>query len=122
MAGPKDKYILLAEDDKPIAEVIKIILEDEGLKSVQPDNYADLLRKIAQPGFGLVLLDVNLWGNDGLAIFKMIRQNPLTKDTPIILLSAKTDTLSLAWKIGANDVLEKPFDVDNLIKKIRKHL
>ncbi len=114
--------ILVVDDDEGIVEVIQIVLEGEGYEIITCMNAEDLrlLLNTARPD--LILLDVLLLGQDGRKICRSLKSDPQTSHIPIIMLSAHSDVRNDADDSGADDFLEKPFDVDELIKIVAKHL
>jgi CheY-like chemotaxis protein len=61
-------------------------------------------------------------GQDGREICKFLKTNDLTKDIPIIMISANRDTEKMAKESGADDFLEKPFQMKDLLEKVVKHI
>jgi CheY-like chemotaxis protein len=57
-------------------------------------------------------------GEDGRDICKKLKQDPLTKNIPVIMISASRDIKESAMEAGADDFLAKPFEMDDLLKKI----
>jgi CheY-like chemotaxis protein len=114
-------HILVVDDDEGIVEVIQIVLEGEGYlvrTATNGDGLHDLTNNLPD----LILLDVLLSGDDGRDICKSLKSNAATKHIPVIMLSAHSDASKVADAGGADDFLEKPFDVDNLIDIVAKHL
>jgi CheY-like chemotaxis protein len=114
--------ILVVDDDEGIVEVVQIVLEGEGYVVQTSMNGAifQLLSNMAeQPD--LILLDVLLSGEDGREISKRLKSDEKTKHIPVVMLSAHSDASKIADNSGADDFLEKPFDVDVLIEKVRKY-
>ena len=70
----------------------------------------------------LILLDIVLEHIDGRDLCKEIKANTLYKKIPVILISANPDFLKGYSEWEANDVIEKPFGINNVIAKINKHL
>jgi len=115
------KKILVAEDDAAIVEVIKIILDEAGYDThtlVDGISVEETVNKIKPD---LVLLDIWLSGEDGGKIAQHLRSNPLTCNTPIIMISANNETEKIAKDAGANGFLKKPFDINDLIDIVKKH-
>lgn len=110
--------ILIVEDNKEIADLLCDFLRAENFTvSVAPDG-EKALHLYEKYGAKLVILDIMLPGIDGFAICQKIREN---ENTPIIIVSAKTnkeDKLN-GLMIGADDYIEKPYDIDLLIAKIK---
>ena len=111
--------ICLIEDEENIVELIRLNLELEGFKvhSIQNGMKAkDMINEVIQ--YDLIILDVMLPEYSGFDLCKDIRA---LSDTPILFLSAKgiaTDRIH-GLKLGANDYLAKPFDLEELILRIR---
>lgn len=115
------KKILVADDDPGILDAIEMMLEFEGYQVSSTsdgstildlkDNYPDLL-----------LLDVWMSGQDGRDICKELKRRKSTKNIPVILVSASTDLKKSARESGADDFLEKPFNMTDLLNKIAHHL
>lgn len=107
--------ILIVEDDKSIANLLKQILDDEGFNTIM-DNDGHIARTSFSE-FHLIVMDIMLSNNNGLEIAKTIRSQ---KDMPIIFLTARLDLNSKynGLDIG-NDYLEKPFEPIELIMRIK---
>ncbi len=116
------KRIIIAEDDQAISEVVKIILEGEGYitEVVSVENV--LLHKIFHEPPNLLLLDIWLDGSDGGKIAQIIRDDVRTAGLPIIIVSANNQTEEIARSVGANDFLQKPFNIDDLLRKVDEHI
>ena len=111
------KNVLIVEDDKNIAELLRLYLEKEGYSpTVANDGGAGLeqFRKL-QPE--LVLLDVMMPVMDGWEVCKAIRQ---TSQVPIIMLTAKGETTDKVsgLKMGADDYITKPFEMKEVLARI----
>lgn len=109
--------ILIIEDNKEIAGLLTDFLKAENYVVSTADNGEKALSLFEKYGARLVLLDIMLPGIDGFAVCEKIRK---TSDTPIIILSAKVeknDKLN-GLILGADDYMEKPFDIDILLAKI----
>jgi len=114
--------ILVVDDDEGIVEVVQIVLEGEGYEVGTSMDSESLQQRLADTLPDLILLDVLLSGEDGRDICRSLKQNELTKHIPVIMLSAHADAGKVADAGGADDFLEKPFDVDELINIVAKHL
>lgn len=114
-------HILVVDDDEGIVEVVQIVLEGEGYV-VRTATNKDDLQNIANDLPDLILLDVLLSGDDGRDICRKLKSDESTKHVPVIMLSAHSDASKVADAGGADDFLEKPFDVDVLIETVARHL
>jgi DNA-binding response OmpR family regulator len=114
--------IVVVEDDKDIQYLLKDTLSKAGYDvEVLPDGDS-LLMKGDNSNADLYLLDVNLPGISGLELCRLLKLNDMTKDIPVIMLSAFPGLRSVASKYHADDSLEKPFNFNNLIGMISKHI
>lgn len=115
------KKILVVDDDESIVEVVQLVLESEGY-SVQTNTDGNLLPLLKKARPDLILLDMLLSGVDGRNICKKLKSDRETVHIPVIMLSAHSETNKAADASGADDYLEKPFDVDALIAIVERHL
>ena len=109
--------ILITEDNKELAEPLCDFLRAEGYTVTWADSGEKAVTIFEKYGARLVLLDIMLPGMDGFSVCKSIRK---TSDTPIFIISAKgekNDKLN-GLILGADDYIEKPYDIDILIAKI----
>jgi CheY-like chemotaxis protein len=113
--------ILVVDDDESILEVVQIVLEGEGYQ-VQTCLNSECFQHFDSDQPDLILLDILLSGEDGRQICKQLKSDEKTAHIPIIMLSAHSDASKVADTSGADDFLEKPFDVDMLIEIVEKHL
>ena len=111
--------ILIVEDNKELQSLMSDFLRAEGYVVSTADSGEKAVSLFERYGAKLVLLDVMLPGMDGFAVCERIRK---ISDAPIFILSAKggkTDKLS-GLTLGADDYMEKPFDIDILLSFITK--
>jgi CheY-like chemotaxis protein len=111
--------ILVIDDEESILEVIQIVLEGEGYETQTSMNSSVLQQLTSLPD--LILLDFLLAGEDGRVICRRIKADPYLQHIPVIMLSAHSDASKVADTSGANDFLEKPFDVDALIEIVQRY-
>lgn len=115
----KKKKIVIVDDDSSLLEALTTLLEDEGYR-VTP--YADgtfIEEQVAKDPPDVLLLDIQLPGRDGTEICESLKSKSTTKDIPVVLISANTNTKYLARESGADDFLVKPFGIDDLMKRIK---
>ncbi len=115
------KTILVADDDPAILDSIQIILEDEGYNVITTVD-GETVGKMFEEQPDLLLLDIWMSGQDGRDICKALKSQDTTRHIPIIMISANKDTEEMAKISGANDFLSKPFELDDLLKKVKQHL
>jgi CheY-like chemotaxis protein len=118
----KKKKILIVDDEPDILEFLQIIFEEAGFVVATTDKseYLEKLTKSSLPD--LVLLDMLLSGKDGREIVKYLKRQERTKHIPVIMFSAHPGAEKTARAAGANDFVEKPFDIDVLLKKILRYV
>jgi len=110
--------ILVIDDDRNILEIIKLYLNKEGY-SVQAGERGDTaLSLFRETKPALVVLDVMLPGLDGWKVLHQLREE---SDVPVIMLTAKSDTLDRVQglDLGADDYMVKPFDAKELLARIK---
>ena len=116
------KRILIIEDEESIARVLQLELEFEGYEATMAHTGTDGLLKYREQKWDLVLLDIMLPGMSGLDVLKRIRATEA--HTPVILLTAKGDVEDKVkgLDLGANDYITKPFEIEELLARIRTAL
>jgi DNA-binding response OmpR family regulator len=115
------KKIMIADDDPGIVDAVEIMLDFEGYEVSSTVNGATVLDM--QSEFpDLLLLDIWMSGFDGRDICRELKQKKDTRDIPIIMISASRDIERSAYEAGADDFLAKPFEIDDLLGKIKKLL
>jgi DNA-binding response OmpR family regulator len=108
---------MIADDDPGIVDAVEMLLEFEGYKvtsTVDGSTLLDMKNELPD----LLLLDIWMSGEDGRDICKKLKSEALTKNIPVIMVSASRDIKESAMAAGADDFLAKPFEMDELIQKI----
>ena len=116
------KKILVVDDDQGILDAFTAILESadyEVFTESDPGNLNKTIKKVLP---NLILLDVLLSGGDGRIICKRLKAKEETKDIPVIIVSAHPSAQKSIRESGADDFLEKPFDMEILLNKISHHI
>ena len=112
------KRILLVEDEKYLAETIKLNLEIENFHAVLVMDGASAITTFKEQRFDLVILDIMIPNIDGIAVCENIRLHD--NEVPIMFLSAKSSSADriLGLKKGGDDYLTKPFNLEELMLRI----
>lgn len=113
--------ILVVDDDLAINELIKVNLELAGYKVIQAFDGTTGFALCKQEMPSVAVLDVMMPEVDGFTVAQRIRQNELTKDIPIIMLTALSQINDKVngFNIGVDDYLVKPFEMDELLVRIK---
>lgn len=116
-----NKKILIVEDEKPIAEILKFNLEKEGYEIINAFDGEDGVFKALNESPDLVLLDIMLPKKDGFQVLKEIRDK---KQVPVIMLTAKAEEVDkvLGLELGADDYITKPFSIRELLARVKANL
>ena len=111
--------ILLVEDEKELNDILKTYLESEGYNVYQCFNGEEGLKAYNQNKIDLVLSDIMMPVVDGFKLAESIRNEDAS--VPIIFISAKDDKLSkkFGYKLLIDDYIVKPFDIDEVLMKIK---
>jgi DNA-binding response OmpR family regulator len=114
------KRILIIDDDTTILELLKHGLGVLGYDVEVVDNHSDFKISLAQCRPDLILMDVSMPGMDGISLCREIRFAPTNNDIPIIIITAFNDdkTYHDAILFGATDFITKPFEIQDVQKKI----
>ena len=114
--------ILVIDDEEGIREGLRSLLQAEGLAVETAMNAEDGQRRVAQKPFDVVLLDLKLPGEDGLAILASLRRGVPPADVLILTGYGTVANTVEAMRKGATDVIEKPFSHDRMLAVIRRCL
>ena len=117
----KSCEIFCVEDDADIRELIEYTLKTAGFEVRGFEGGASLFEALENAKPQLILLDIMLAGMDGLKILKQLRGKSATADIPVIMVTAKGDRLDKVRGLdcGADDYVTKPFDILELIARIK---
>jgi two-component system OmpR family response regulator len=113
------KRVLIVEDDMPIADLLRMHLQDEGYQVTHCADGNQGLAQLRTGGWDALILDLMLPGVDGLEICRQARA--MATYTPIIITSARSSEVHriLGLELGADDYLVKPFSVLELVARVK---
>lgn len=114
---------MVLDDDEDILEIVTYLLTEEGYEVLSLDNGRNILDDIRSFAPNLLLMDVLLGELNGMELCTMLKHDAETSSLPIILISGTHNLSGSLYLDGApDDFLAKPFDVDDLLKKVEKRL
>ncbi len=117
---PKNK-VLVVEDDRSLAGVLQYNLSQAGYQVLVAYDGQEGLNQARLKLPEMIVLDVMIPGIDGLEVCRRLRAIPETRDTPIIMLTAKTEETDqlVGFSVGADDYVTKPFSVKILLQRLK---
>ncbi len=111
--------VLIVDDNSDILWVVETVLKRYGFEVLALPKGEDVIPRIKSFLPNLILLDVFLSGIDGIEVCNKLKENPKTRDIPIIMFSAHTNFSDVKKFCKADDFIAKPFDVNELVSKIQ---
>jgi two-component system response regulator VicR len=117
----RKRKILVVDDEKPIAEILRYNLEQEGFAVLLAYDGDEALRLALAERPDLLLLDIMLPKKDGFAVCRELRR---TENMPVIMLTAKDTELDkvLGLELGADDYVTKPFSAREVVARVKAQL
>ena len=113
-----NKRVLVCEDDEGIVEIAQIVLTEAGYEVHSAMNKVEIWGAIRQWKPDVILLDLWMPEVSGAELTRELKQDPLFQKIPIIIVSANRETEKIARQAGANDFIYKPFDINDLEKRV----
>lgn len=114
--------ILVVDDNKDICMLVESILLSEGYDVGICCNPLEFHKVLAKNKPKVIITDMLMSGFDGRTLTKEVKADPKTEHIKIILMSAHPDAPNISKNIGVDDFLSKPFEIDDLIKKVENLL
>ena len=114
--------ILVMDDYQPLLDMLRILLGARGHEVSTAVDLAEGLRLCEDSPFDLALLDVDMPGMNGIAVCNTLKCLPATRDLPVLMMTGRPslETDLRAMRAGALAVLDKPFEVENLLATISR--
>jgi DNA-binding response OmpR family regulator len=115
-----DKNILIVDDETDICSLITMVLNLEGCRTYSSNNLAEARKELELRAFDAILTDIRLPDGDGVEFVRQIKQR-LGDSTPALIVTTGFShfTQEEILASGADEFVEKPFDVDSLIRSIK---
>lgn len=116
--------ILIVDDNPANLGLLSDLLDDSGFEVWVARDGESAIRKVEYAPPALILLDVMMPGIDGFETCRRLKSNPLTKDIPIIFMTALSDTVDKVkgLNLGAVDYITKPFQNEEVLARVKLHL
>ncbi|MFO8062887.1 MAG: response regulator [bacterium] len=120
MGDNKKRTILLVDDDIFLADLMAFTFKQSGFEIIKAHNGKEALEVLDKEDVDLVLTDIMMPVMDGFELTKNLKDDPNTKDIPVIFLTAKSnmEDKNKGYSLGISAYFEKPFDLKKLIDKI----
>ena len=121
---PVVETILVVDDDKTNRSLLSIILKKAGYRVIEAEDGQDAIKKSLDTPVDLVLLDIMMPNMDGYEACRRMKEDPRTRDIPVIFLSAKTETRDKIMGLESDgaDYVTKPFDKGEVLARVRSQL
>lgn len=115
------KKIIVVDDSPAILDSVKLMLNMEGFEVSNYERGSDMFNSLLETSTkpDVILMDMWLSGEDGRDICKMIKQHQEFKNIPVVIMSASRGLGDSAIESGAIDFIPKPFDLGEIVEKIR---
>jgi DNA-binding response OmpR family regulator len=118
------KKILVVDDEVDLVETIRFPLESEGFTVLVSYNGEDALNQARTENPDLILLDIMLPKLDGYKVCRLLKFDERYRNIPIIMLTARVQEKdkTIGMETGADEYITKPFDMDELLEKVKAYL
>ena len=112
--------ILIVEDERDIVDLLRYNLEEAGFETDYVRNGADALHSTVEKSPDLILLDLMLPEVDGLIVCRLLKNDPRTKNIPIVMVTAKTEERDriAGLELGVDDYITKPFSPKEVVLRV----
>ncbi len=118
------RKILVVEDNDMNRRLVRILLKANGYEVIEATTGDEAMEYLKDQTPDLILMDIQLPNTDGLALSREIKSNPLTKDVPIIAVTAyamKGDR-DKTLEAGCDDYISKPIDINEIRTKVKQYI
>jgi two-component system response regulator VicR len=117
--------IMVVDDEPDVVDLVKLVLESDGFRVVTAYSGKEALEKIDKEMPDLVLLDIMMPQMDGWEVYSRIRADPKTKDIPVAMLTAKSQSIDKMiglHVVKVDDYITKPFGRSELLERVKRIL
>ena len=116
--------ILIADHDEDNLKILSLKLETQGFKIIQARDGQEAWTMIREQKPDLLILDIMMPKISGFKLARMVKFDSKLKSIPLILLTARTEEIDkdLGTEVGADLYMTKPYDLEQLIKEVRRLL
>jgi two-component system alkaline phosphatase synthesis response regulator PhoP len=120
----KKGKVLVVDDEVNITQILEFSIGAEGFEVITAQNGEEAIEKARREQPDLIILDIMMPKIDGYEACRILKANPLTKNIPVVLLTAKGRDIDkrLGMEVGATDYIVKPFSPNRLIERINQLL
>jgi len=116
--------ILIADDDPYIRQLLELALSENGYEVISASDGHELVRLAQDRAPSLILVDLAMPRMDGYEAIRQMRNDTRTAHVPMLILTARTDAKDIVtgFETGADDYIAKPFDITELLARVKSHL
>jgi DNA-binding response OmpR family regulator len=120
-AGERNRRsVLIVDDDRALSKLVKHNLEDNDTRVVEAASGLDGIRVLREAKIDLILLDLRLPDFNGWGILSLLRMTETLHQIPVIVVSVEPPNTTLIEQLKADDYIQKPFDMRDLLARVRK--
>lgn len=118
------KKILIVDDEPDIVETVQFLMQSEGFETITAMDGEEALKKAKEENPDLMILDVMLPKINGYKVCRLLKFDNKYKHIPILMLTARSqeEDKIIGEETGADEYITKPFNIDELVDKIRAYL
>lgn len=114
--------ILVADDEQEIRELLNSFLTDQGYEVVLASDGNQALQLASEENPQAIILDIKMPGLDGLEVCKRLKEKEQTRLIPVIVITGFEDNKIEALNLGADDFVNKPFDMAEISARVKSAL
>ena len=116
------KNVIIADDFATQRNLIKMIVNSAGVDCIEAENGKEVIKLLNEHSVDGVITDLEMPEMDGYELTKSIRNNPLTKNLPILMITSVNEFEAKAKQAGVTEFIHKPFDNTDVIAAIERHI